>query len=55
MKKRKKALLQQAYEKELSRLRATTEMPEPGDAEETLDSELDFDVEHYNRIETYDE
>ena len=44
--------LQEAYEKEISKLLSK---PEPEDDLASLDDELDFDCEHYNRIETYDD
>lgn len=51
--KNKKSALQEAYEKEISELLAK---PEPEEDGTSLDDELDFDCEHYNRIETiYDD
>lgn len=44
--------LQEAYEKEISEL---LEKPEPEEDGASLDDELDFDCEHYNRIETYED
>ena len=50
--KNKRSALQEAYEKEISELLAK---PEPEEDGASLDDELDFDCEHYNRIETYDD
>lgn len=47
--KKKITALQEAYEKEISEL---LEKPEPEEDGASLDDELDFDCEHYNRIET---
>lgn len=51
--KKKGNALQEAYEKEISELMAKPEHDE--DTPPELDDELDFDCEHYNRIETYDD
>lgn len=50
--KNKKSALMKAYEKEISELLAK---PEPEEDGTSLDDELDFDCEHYNRIETYED
>ena len=50
--KKKKIALKEAYEKEISELLAN---PEYEENVTSLDDELDFDCEHYNRIETYDD
>ena len=50
--KKKKIALQKAYEKEISELLAN---PEHEENEKSLDDELDFDCEHYNMIETYED
>ena len=44
-----RSALLDAYEKEISEL---LEKPEPEEDGASLDDELDFDCEHYNRIET---
>lgn len=51
--KKKGNALQEAYEKEISELLAKPEPEE--DTTPELDDELDFDSEHYNRIETYED
>lgn len=49
-----KKAIQDAYEKELAEL--AKETTETEDTSPDLDDELDFDSEHYNRIETtYDD
>ena len=50
--KKKKIALQESYEKEISELLAN---PEQEEDEKSLDDELDFECEHYNRIETYED
>lgn len=53
--KKKKIALQKSYEKEISNLLANLEYEEDEENEKSLDDDLDFDCEHYNRIETYDD
>lgn len=48
-----KKAIQDAYEKELSKL--SNETTEIEDTSPEFDDELDFDCEHYNRIETYED
>lgn len=51
-----KKAIQDAYEKELAELaELAKETTETKDTSTELDDELDFDCEHYNRIETYDD